>query len=48
MPVENQTETRRSRNALDTELTSLVEWMQSQDQGLGQSAETSAAKSATR
>jgi hypothetical protein len=31
-------------NALDAELNLLVEWMQSQDKGLGQSAETAAGK----
>jgi uncharacterized protein YllA (UPF0747 family) len=44
MPVETKQKLAAAGNALDTELTSLVEWMQSQDQGLGQSAETSAGK----
>jgi bacillithiol biosynthesis cysteine-adding enzyme BshC len=44
MPVETKQKLAAAGNALDTELTALVEWMQSQDQGLGQSAETAAGK----
>lgn len=44
MPIETKQKLAAAGNALDTELTALVEWMQSQDQGLGQSAETGAGK----
>lgn len=44
MPIETKQKLAASGNALDTELTTLVEWMQSQDQGLGQSADTAAGK----
>ncbi|MGC1463033.1 MAG: bacillithiol biosynthesis cysteine-adding enzyme BshC [Terracidiphilus sp.] len=44
MPVETKQKLAATGNALDTELTTLVEWMQSQDQGLGQSADTAAGK----
>jgi bacillithiol biosynthesis cysteine-adding enzyme BshC len=44
MPVETKQKLAAAGNALDTELTTLVEWMQSQDQGLGQSADTAAGK----
>ena len=44
MPVETKQKLAAAGNALDTELTALVEWMQSQDQGLGQSADTAAGK----
>ena len=44
MPIETKQKLAAAGNALDTELTTLVEWMQSQDKGLGQSAETAAGK----
>jgi bacillithiol synthase len=44
MPIETKQKLAAAGNALDTELTTLVEWMQSQDQGLGQSADTAAGK----
>lgn len=44
MPVETKQKLAAAGNALDVELTALVDWMQSQDQGLGQSAETAAGK----
>lgn len=44
MPVETKQRLAAAGNALDAELTALVEWMQSQDKGLGQSAETAAGK----
>ncbi len=44
MPVETKQRLAATGNALDTELNALVEWMQSQDKGLGQSAETAAGK----
>ena len=44
MPIETKKKLAAAGNALDTELTLLVEWMQSQDKGLGQSAETAASK----
>ena len=44
MPVETKQKLAGAGNALDTELTALVEWMQQQDQGLGQSADTAAGK----
>ncbi|MGA7339085.1 MAG: bacillithiol biosynthesis cysteine-adding enzyme BshC, partial [Terracidiphilus sp.] len=44
MPVETKQKLAAAGNALDTELTALVDWMQSQDKGLGQSAETAAGK----
>ena len=44
MPVETKQKLAAAGNALDAELTALVEWMQSQDQGLGQSADTAAGK----
>jgi bacillithiol biosynthesis cysteine-adding enzyme BshC len=44
MPVETKQKLAAAGNALDTELTNLVAWMQSQDQGLGQSADTAAGK----
>ncbi len=44
MPPETRIRLAAAGNALDAELTALVEWMQSQDKGLGQSAETAAGK----
>ncbi len=44
MPIETKRRLAAAGNALDEELTALVEWMQSQDKGLGQSAETAASK----
>ncbi len=44
MPVETKQKLAAAGNALDTELKTLVDWMQSQDKGLGQSAETAAGK----
>jgi uncharacterized protein YllA (UPF0747 family) len=44
MPIETKKKLASAGNALDEELTTLVDWMQSQDKGLGQSAETAASK----
>ena len=44
MPIETKRKLAAAGNALDVELTVLVEWLQSQDKGLGQSAETAASK----
>ena len=44
MPVETKQKLAAAGNAVDAELKSLVDWMQSQDKGLGQSAETAAGK----
>jgi len=44
MPVETKQKLAAAGNALDAELTALVEWMQLQDQGMGQSADTAAGK----
>jgi bacillithiol synthase len=44
MPPETKRKLAAAGNAMDAELTELVEWMQSQDKGLGQSAETAAGK----
>jgi bacillithiol biosynthesis cysteine-adding enzyme BshC len=44
MPPETKIRLAATGNAMDAELTDLVEWMQSQDKGLGQSAETAAGK----
>jgi bacillithiol biosynthesis cysteine-adding enzyme BshC len=44
MPIEAKQRLAAAGNALDAELNALVEWMQSQDKGLGQSAETAAGK----
>lgn len=44
MPLETKQKLAAAGNALDAELTTLVEWLQSQDKGLGQSAETAAGK----
>ena len=44
MPIETKQKLAAAGNALDAELNDLVEWLQSQDKGLGQSAETAAGK----
>jgi bacillithiol synthase len=44
MPIETKQKLAAAGNALDDELTALVDWMQSQDKGLGQSADTAAGK----
>jgi bacillithiol synthase len=44
MPIETKRKLAAAGNALDEELNVLVEWLQSQDKGLGQSAETAAGK----
>ncbi len=44
MPVEGKQKLASAGEALDTELTLLVDWMRSLDGGLGQSAETAAGK----
>ena len=44
MPTETKTKLAAAGNAMDAELTALVNWLQSQDKGLGQSAETAAGK----
>jgi bacillithiol biosynthesis cysteine-adding enzyme BshC len=44
MPAETKKRLAAAGNALDAELDALVEWLQSQDKGLGQSAETAAGK----
>ena len=44
MPIETKQKLAAAGNALDAELDSLVGWLQSQDKGLGQSAETAAGK----
>jgi bacillithiol synthase len=44
MPPETKIRLAAAGNALDAELTELVDWMQSQDKGLGQSADTAAGK----
>lgn len=44
MPAETKQKLAAAGSAFDAELTALVEWMQSQDKGLGQSAETAAGK----
>jgi hypothetical protein len=44
MPIETKTKLAAAGNAMDAELTMLVEWLQSQDKGLGQSADTAAGK----
>jgi bacillithiol biosynthesis cysteine-adding enzyme BshC len=44
MPVETKMKLAAAGNALDAELTTLVDWLQSQDKGLGQSADTAAGK----
>jgi bacillithiol biosynthesis cysteine-adding enzyme BshC len=44
MPIETKQKLAAAGNALDAELTTLVGWLQSQDKGLGQSADTAAGK----
>jgi len=44
MPTETKEKLAAAGNAMDAELTALVEWLQAQDKGLGQSAETAAGK----
>ena len=44
VPVETKQKLAAAGNALDAELNTLVEWLQSQDKGLGQSADTAAGK----
>ena len=44
MPVEGKRKLAAAGNALDAELTPLVDWMQPLDAGLGHSAETAASK----
>jgi bacillithiol biosynthesis cysteine-adding enzyme BshC len=44
MPIEGKRKLAAAGNAMDAELTALVEWMASMDQGLGQSAEAGASK----
>ena len=44
MPSETKEKLAAAGNALDAELDALVAWLQSQDKGLGQSAETAAGK----
>lgn len=44
MPIEGKQKLAATGNAMDAELTTLLEWMQSQDEGLGKSAETAASK----
>ena len=44
MPIETKQRLAAAGNALDAELTTLVDWMQAQDKGLGQSADTAAGK----
>ncbi len=44
MPIETKQKLAAAGNALDAELTTLVDWLQSQDRGLGQSADTAAGK----
>ncbi|MGA2207702.1 MAG: bacillithiol biosynthesis cysteine-adding enzyme BshC [Terracidiphilus sp.] len=44
MPIETRQRLAAAGNALDAELDALVGWLQSQDKGLGQSADTAAGK----
>ena len=44
MPIETKQKLAAAGNALDAELTALVDWLQLQDKGLGQSADTAAGK----
>ena len=44
MPIETKKKLAAAGNALDAELTTLLEWLTAQDAGLGRSAETSASK----
>ena len=44
MPIETKKKLASAGNALDAELTTLLEWMRAQDEGLGRSAGTAASK----
>jgi uncharacterized protein YllA (UPF0747 family) len=44
MPIETKKRLASSGNALDAELTTLLDWMRAQDEGLGRSAGTAASK----
>jgi bacillithiol biosynthesis cysteine-adding enzyme BshC len=44
MPIESKKKLASAGNALDAELTTLLDWMRKQDEGLGRSGETSASK----
>jgi uncharacterized protein YllA (UPF0747 family) len=44
MPIEGKTKLAATGNALDADLTVLLEWMRGQDEGLAKSAETAASK----
>ena len=44
MPIEGKTKLAAAGNALDADLSVLLEWMRGQDEGLGKSAETTASK----
>ena len=44
MPIEGKQRLAAAGNALDAELTALLEWMRGQDAGLGRSGETAASK----
>ena len=44
MPIETKKKLAAAGDALDEELTVLLEWMNAQDKGLGQSAEAAASK----
>jgi bacillithiol synthase len=44
MPIETKKKLASAGNALDAELTTLLDWMRTQDEGLGRSAETAASK----
>ena len=44
MPIETRQKLAAAGSALDAELATLLEWMQSQDEGLGRSAEAAASK----
>ncbi len=48
MPIEGKRKLAAAGNALDAELEILVDWMRTLDDGLGRSAETAAARCATR
>ena len=44
LPIEGKQKLAAAGNALDAELTTLLDWMNAQDAGLGRSAETAASK----
>ncbi|MGD0913117.1 MAG: bacillithiol biosynthesis cysteine-adding enzyme BshC [Terracidiphilus sp.] len=44
MPIETKKKLASAGNALDADLTALLDWMRAQDEGLGRSAETAASK----